>query len=555
MAGLVPRGGALAPLVRLLANLGTALRDAVLAPFEARVPRSFVAIRLDRGLLEASVGPRWFEGRPESPRLLRDVLFCLERAASDPAVRGVLLRVGNPGIGWAKVAALARGVDRLRDAGKRVVVYAETTGNAGAWLGALADRFWMTPVGRLDLLGVRIESPFVRSLLDRLGIRPEVLQAGRYKTAGETLTQEGFSEASREALDAVVADYYAALVEGIARGRGVDPETARQWIDAGPYRAPEARQLGLVDDLLYADEVPARLADLVGEDPERATHGLVADRTYVRLARHRFRWRPLWDGPAQIAVVSITGMIRGRLTTARGAVGTLRRLAGDERVRAVVLRIDSPGGDALASDLIWRAVHELALRKPVVASLGDTAASGGYYAAMAAQEIVAEPTTLTGSIGVVFATLDVSELLAKLGVRFDVIGRGEHVGIFDPTRPRSRAERALLRRQVEAMYDEFVTKAAEGRGLAREALQEVAQGRVWTGRQASERGLVDHLGGIDTALRRARALAGLGEAEGEAVFAPSYASPLARLLRADPLEVSAPADGALFWCPVRVPLR
>jgi protease-4 len=545
----------LAPLVRLIVNLGSALRDALLAPFETRLARSWVAIRLDRGLVEASSGLPWLDARPDAPRLLRHVLTCMERAASDPAVRGVLIRIGMPGLGWAKVAALARGVAELQKSGKQVVVYAEATGNAGAWLGALADCFWMTPAGRVDLIGVRIESPFVRSLLDRLGIVPEVLQAGRYKTAGEMLTREGLSEASREALDAVVEDYYSALVDGIAEGRGVDAGTARRWIDGGPYRAAEARELGLVDDLLYADELPARLAELVGDDPESPKTGIVVDRTYLRLARRRFRWRPLWDGPRRVAVVSLTGAIRARQASPRGVVGALRRLARDDSVRAVVLRIDSPGGDALASDLIWRGVRQLADRKPVVASLGDTAASGGYYAAMAAQEIVAEPTTLTGSIGVVMASVDVSQLLEKLGVRFDGVARGEHAGIFASTRPRSRAERALLRRQVERTYDEFLTKAAEGRGLSREALHEVAQGRVWTGRQASERGLVDHLGGLATALGRARALAGLDEAEAETVFVPSQISPLQRLLRGDPLEAAAFGDGAQFWCPVRVPLR
>ena len=170
MAGPVPRGGVLAPLVRLIANLGSALSDAVLAPFEARISRSWVAIRLDRGLVETSAGLPWLDARSDAPRLLRHVLACMERARSDPAVRGVLIRIGMPGIGWAKAAALARGVAELRGSGKQVVVYAEATGNAGAWLGALADRFWMTPVGRVVLIGVRIESPFVRSLLDRLVI-------------------------------------------------------------------------------------------------------------------------------------------------------------------------------------------------------------------------------------------------------------------------------------------------------------------------------------------------------------------------------------------------
>lgn len=548
--------------LRLLQNLGGALRDLALAPFELRVPREWVAVRLDHGLLEAPAPPSWLGLRRDPPRTLSGVLDCLERAGADPAVRGVLLRVGHGRLGWAQVEALARALGSVREAGKRCVVYAEATGNAGAWLGAAAGQLWMAPAGRLDLVGVRVESPFLKPLLERLGVRPEVMQRGRYKSAGEVFTEEGWTAPAREALEAVVDDFYSALVEGLAAGRGVDVERARRWVDEGPYRAAEAHEAGLVDALVYGDAVPARLAALEregaagGSEPDGEEAHVVGDLAYLRLRRQRFRWRSLLEPTAEIAIVPLLGVVRGRMATPRGTVGTLRRLARSERVRAVVLRIDSPGGDALGSDLIWRAVRKLGEVKPVVASLATTAASGGYYVAMAAQEIVAEATTLTGSIGVVLASVDVSQLLDRIGVRVEAIERGSHAGIYDATRPRTEEDRALFRRQLDHLYDDFVQKAAEGRGLPVPQLDEVAQGRVWTGQRACAHGLVDHLGGLETALARARALAGLGEDEGEPVAVPSFAHPLTRLLRSDPIEVSSPpGDGVLLWCPIRVPLR
>ena len=560
MAAPSPRGQrVLQATGRLLQNTGAALRDVLLAPFEARVPRAWVVLRLDRGLVETTGAPAWMEAWREQPRTLRTVLDCLERARRDPELRGLLLRVGSAGLGWAKATAVARALSELRSAGKLAVVYAETTGNAGAWLGALADHFWVAPGGRIDLLGVRLEQPFVRRLLDRLGVRPEVLRAGRYKTVGELLTHDALSPPSREALESLVEDLYTALVDGLAEGKGVAPEQARRWIDEGPYLGAEAQEAGLVDELVYADEIPRRLAQLSGPDGAAGGEGeaeLINELVYLRLARDRFRWRPVWSGHSEIAVVPVIGLLRRGSASRRGVVGVLRRLARNQAVRAVVLRIDSPGGDALASDLIWRAVRKLAAEKPVVASLGDTAASGGYYLAMGANEIVAEATTLTGSIGVVLASLDLSELLERLGIRIDSVERGRHAGIYDPTRSRSEEERALLRRQVKRLYADFVSKAADGRGLSYDELEGVAQGRVWTGQRAREIGLVDHLGGLDTALRRARALAGLGEDEGEVTHTAAHPSPLSRLLRPDPLWARTETlSGVQLLCPIQVPLR
>jgi protease-4 len=290
--------------------------------------------------------------------------------------------------------------------------------------------------------------------------------------------------------------------------------------------------------------------------------------SYLRLTQPRFRWRSLVGAERDIAVVPLEGMILAG--NARALVRQLRGLAEQPSIAAVVLRIDSPGGEPGAADSIWRAVKLLREKKPVVASMGDAAASGGYYAAMGANAIVAEPTTLTGSIGVVLASVELERSLAAFGVQFDGVQRGRNAGIFHPTRMRSDEERAVLQRHVELIYRDFVDKAAEGRGLAPAELEELAQGRVWTGAAAEKRRLVDELGSLHTALERARALAGLAPGEGEPVYvAPTGAGfrrwlpdadreaalgiDLQSDLRTGPeMDGPLPFPGALLWCPIRL---
>jgi protease-4 len=540
----------------LAQNVVGLVRDTALLPLERELPREWLVVRLDRGLADTPTRAPGLEEFLHLPRALPTVLLALERAAQDRRLQGVLLRVGATRIGWAKAVAIARAARRLKEAGKRVVVYADRTGNAGAWLGAQADRFWMAPEGRVDLIGVRAESPFLARALERLRVRADVLQVGRYKSLGEVLTRDSMSTESREALEGVVESLYETLLDGLASGRAGSIACARRWVDEGPYLASEAREIGLVDDLVYGDEIPTRLASFDGDagaEPEKREARVVGEGGYVRISRQRFRWRSLWSRPDRIVVVPVIGMLRAGAGSPRGVVGVLRRLAADDSVAAVVLRVDSPGGDPLASDLIWRAIRKLAERKPVVASLGDTAASGGYYVAMGATEIVAEPTTLTGSIGVVWLMVEVGGLLDEIGVSVDAVERGAHAGIYDPTRERTEEERARLRAQVEQLYRDFVEKVASSRDLETERVEAVAEGRVWTGAQARAHGLVDDLGGLDLAVLRARELAGLPPEGEDPEFVRGYTLPLRQLLRAEP--VAGAARGLKLLCPISIPLR
>jgi protease-4 len=544
-------------LGRVAGNAAIALRDSLLWPLRW-MPRDWLVLRLDHGLSDAPPGGlRWLDPAIPRPRCTAHVLAVLAAAARDPRLSGVLVRLGSEGIGWGQAVELAGAFGALRSAGRLLVVYAEQTGNAGAWLGGLADRFWMTPEGRLDLVGVRGDGIFLRRVLERLGIRADVLAAGDYKSLGETFTRESMSEPAREALAAVVDTLWQQLVDGLAAGRAGTAERAARWIDGGPYLASQALEAGIVDALVYADELPRKLSELSGRETraeqEPRLH-LVTESGYRALTERRFAFRPLRGPGDRVAVVPLVGAIRRSDSGARGIVGVLREVAADASVPAVVLRIDSPGGDVLASDLIARAVSRLAQRKPVVASMGDVAASGGYYVAAEAHEIVAEPTTLTGSIGVVLAGLDLEQLLDRLGVTRDGLERGRHARIYDVTRRRPTGERAHLREHVERIYAGFVDRVAARRRLSAADAALVARGRVWTGRAALEHRLIDALGGLDLALERACALAGISAAPRMQLRAPA-AGLRARWRRADPLDGGPAAPGgALLWCPVRIPL-
>jgi protease IV len=588
-------------------NAGRWLRDAVEAPFAASARCEWLVLRLENGVLESPAALRLLgANRRPAPATLFDTVSALQLAACDPALRGVLVRVGGGSLGWAQTHALARPLADLHSAGKRVIVYARRTGNSGAWLASRADAFWMAPGGSLDLVGMQMRSPYVRAALDRFGIVPRVIHAGRFKSAGEIFERRSASESSREALDALADDLYSALVDALASGRAGSAERARAWIDGGPYLASQALELGLIDALVYPDELRERLRAPAREEggtasapsalaavsqpvvrggpATRAAEGGPPVRgvsSYLRLRRARFRWEPLGRG-TRIAIAPLLGAITE--ARAQPLVRLLERLGKDARVAGVVLRVNSPGGDPQASEEIWRAILRLRERKPVVASMGDVAASGGYYAAMAAQEIVAEPTTLTGSTGVVMLSLEVESALRDLGIAFDGVQRGRNAGIFDATRGRSEDEIELLRRQISLVYDDFVRKVAQSRGHPQTQVEDVAQGRVWSGRAAVRCGLIDALGGLETAVERARALAGLRPGEGDPVAVPLAAWPrwlervmpgevagsllerlaavlLASLQDGPIAELSAQAlprelaGKAQLWCPIQATLQ
>jgi protease-4 len=459
--------------------------------------------------------PVWSAGgRPALP--LVHLLAALEHAAADAQVDGVLLRLDGATPGLATALALRRALRQVVQAGKPVVAWGERLTAPELVVASGANHVHVPEAGSVGLVGLRLETWFVKGLLDRLGVAPDVVRIGSFKSAGETLTRDAMSPEQREQLEALLEDRFDALVTALAEGRDMRPERVRELVDQGPHGARAAAEAGLVDGCLHADEVEPTLEKLA--PPQRAGRLRVLDAAVYHGLRVTTAGARLLAGPsARIAYLVANGSIHGGAGL-RGVASDryrelLARLADDEEVQGVVLRVDSPGGDGVASDLIWRAVQRLRREKPVVASFGEVAASGGYYVAAGADRILAEPATVTGSIGVVGGKLDLSGLYDRLGIHKEGVERGARAGLTSETRGFTSDERRVVRTEMESVYALFLERVASGRGLAREVVERVAQGRVWSGAQALEHGLVDRLGGPLEALAEVRQLAGLQAGE------------------------------------------
>ncbi len=452
---------------------------------------------------------------PASERLTLATLHrALAAARGDASVLGLAVVIQDPDLGLAKAQEVRRLLGTFAAAGKRLECYLDTAGEGSNgtleyYLATACDAIVLAPPGEINLLGLYLDSPFLRGGLDKLRIEPSFLTAGTYKSAAEGFTGTAHSPAAREALDAVLDGFYGRILEDIATRRGVDVPTVRGWVDGAPHGAEEALSLGLVDRLGYPDEFRAAL-DGWAEKPPRQIDLLDYSRSAARPA----------SGP-EIAVLYAQGTIyRGSggvdawsgepVIGSETLVAELDRLAEDDGVAAVVLRVDSPGGSALASDLILRAAERLRDKKPLVASFSDVAASGGYYIAARATKIVAEATSLTGSIGVVSGKLATGRFQSELlGVTHDPLARGANADLYSSLEPFAGEQLAQMRRRIDAVYARFVGHVAAGRGLEPAAVEAVAGGRVWTGADALARGLVDELGGLDRAIELAAEAAGL----------------------------------------------
>ncbi|MDH3519423.1 MAG: signal peptide peptidase SppA [Myxococcales bacterium] len=522
---------------RIGGNLAQALRWALARAILPRGRGLWISLRLAPPLDEIAAPQLSLHPQPT----LFEVLQILDAAGRDAGVDGIFVDLVGAPADWSRTQSLRRALSRVRELGKPVVVWAERLDERGLLLASAATQIWLPEAGQVFLLGVRAETFHLRDLLAHLDVRPEVVRIGSHKTAGEIFTRSSMSPEQREQLDALADAWFGALVDGIAAGRGLEPERVRELIDRGPYTAPAALAAGLVDACVYPDEIERRLDALTPlppaqrDGPRRAQR--VDARTVHALRGADPRWRPLLCEIPRIAYVVARGAIhrgsgsKGIACEALGAL--LERVRRDESVRAVVLRIDSPGGDALASDLLWRAVSQLRREKPVVASMAGVAASGGYYLASAADAVLAESGTITGSIGVLGGKLNLEGLYRRLGVGRDGVERGARAGLLSEARTFRADERRALRDEMSALYAMFVERVARGRGLSAEAVERVAQGRVWSGSRAAALGLVDGIGGPLEALAKARSLAGLARDRVRVTLHPRHARlpTLAALLR------------------------
>ena len=493
----------------------------------------------------------WAQARRHAS--LRAVLDGLTDAADDPRVRGLIAKIGGR-MSLVRAQDIAAAVGRFRRSGKPAVAWAETFGEFGpgtvSYLLATAfEQVWLQPSGDVGLTGVAVEATFLRGVLDRVGVEPQLGQRHEYKNAADQLMRRDFSDAHREAAGRLAESALEQVVAGVSAGRGLSLERVRELVDQAPLPAAAALEAGLVDRLGYRDEVYAYVRERVGDDAElryvsryerpglaagvagtagrsdlagrvgdagrQVLTGVLGPRGEALLRRLPRRS----DGV--VALITGSGAVqqgRGRRSPLGGGSGlgsdqvsaAFRSAVRDPKVKAIVFRVDSPGGSYIASDVIWREVRQArAAGIPVVVSMGDLAASGGYFVSMAADVIVARPGTLTGSIGVFGGKAVTAGLLDRIGVGHDAVIAGRNARMFSSRRPFDDGEWQRLNDWLDRVYADFVTKVADGRGMTWDEAHDRARGRVWTGADAKERGLVDELGGLHRAAELARERAGL----------------------------------------------
>jgi protease-4 len=471
------------------------------------------SVTIDGGVLVWEVGgdyPEeqdttfWGQVRGGGGMTMPEVLFSLYRAAEDDRITSLMMDMRGASCDWAKVEEIRGAVQHFRDMGKPVVAYLDAGGTKDYALAAAADQIVVSPEANLMVLGISAELAFMRDTLDKLGMKADFVHVGAYKSAPERMTRQSASDANRAMITSIVDDRYEALVDMLAESRGVEREVVNGWIDQGMFDAYDALAEGLVDTLMYYEEA---MEDRFGDE----------DITY--LSDYSLSRPEHAESEHSVAVVFITGVImpgtsrfdnfQGKLAGSETVVEQLQSIAEDDEVDAVILRVDSPGGSALASDLIWNEIRRVKESKPVIVSMSGLAASGGYYVSCLADSIFADPGTLTGSIGVYAGKLDRSEMYKKIGVNREFITRGQNALLFSDEGGFTDSQRDLFQNQMDEFYERFLAKVADGRGMTRDAVHEVAQGRVWTGRQGLEMGLVDGLGGMHRSLDSAKRMLGL----------------------------------------------
>jgi protease-4 len=474
-----------------------------------------LSVDLTQGLAEGPHEDRLLRLLVGGEPTLRDVLDGIETASGDPRVKGLLARVGDDGLGLAKIQELRDAIAAFRAKGKFALAFADSFSEFGPgtrpyYLATAFDEIWLQPMGNVGLTGLYAEVPFFKGTLDLLGVTPQFDHREEFKTAMNSLTETKMTPPHREEVDALLASISGQIAHGIAEARKLSEAEVREAIDRGPLLADEARQAKLVDRLGYRDEVIAHAHSRAGSGAE-----LTSLATYLDHAG-----RPHREG-ATIALIYGTGLIQrsansanplseANVMAANEITRAFRAAVRDAAVRAIIFRIDSPGGSVVASESIWREVVFARERgKPVIVSMGDVAGSGGYYVAAPADKIVAEPATLTGSIGVLAGKIVVSDLFQKLGMSTDSAQIGANAAMFSSTSEFSARAHSRLEAFLDETYKGFKDHVATGRHMTQEEVEEVAKGRVWSGEDAKAHGLVDELGGSAVALRLAKEAARL----------------------------------------------
>jgi protease-4 len=530
-------GGIVAVFV-LVAVIGVAVVVSVFRKSEPAIrDNSLLTLRVAGSLPDYTPDDplkRFFGGPDQS---LTGLVMQFKKAKVDKRIKAILLEVDMSGVGWGKAEELREAIADFRSSGKPVYAYLEFGLNKEYFIATACDKIYVAPPGELFINGLAADVMFFRGSLDKLGIYPDIYQIGKYKSAGDMFTQKQMTDAHREYINSLLDDLYGRYVNTIAQARKKTPDEVRALIDNAPYNGAKAKEAGLIDETLYRDDLEKQIKSQLGyKDADAFTPVRGAD--YRDVSPESLG---LNEGE-RIAVIYGTGTI-GSGTSENSPSGeqsigsdtvskALNDAAADKTIKAIVLRVDSPGGSGLASDIIWHAVEAANQKKPVVVSMADVAASGGYYISAAASKIIAEPSSITGSIGVVAGKPVMRGLYDWLGVSNEYVLRGKNAGMFRETEKFSDDERAKFEDWIKTTYyQDFVPKVAKGRKKDPQSVDSVGQGRVWTGAQAKDRGLVDDFGGLDKAIEVAKELAKIPKDKGvERVILPYPQTFLQQLL-------------------------
>ncbi len=477
---------------------------------------SMLILKLDGDLPEIAppeIPVPFFEA--QTPLAVHEVWDIFRKAAADSRIKGIVFEPRGLGIGFAKLQELQQEIVQFKKSGKPIVTFLRSPGAREYYLASATDRIFLGPEDELDLKGMRVESVFLKTGLEKIGVKVDVVHAGKYKDAGDMFTQTAMTPETREQLNDVLDQYYGNLIDVIAQGRQKQPDAMRAIVDQGPFIANEALSNGLVDSLGYEDQAIENLKTRV--KGSSASLQRISAKAYLKAplsgtsgAATRIA---LVVGEGEITTGSGNESASDQGFTSTGFVKLLRQVEDDSTIKGVILRVDSPGGDGTASDDILHEAKNLSKKKPLVISMSDLAASGGYFVSVTGDPIVAYPNTLTGSIGVLFVRANLHGLYDKLGIGKQELSRGHYADLDSEYAPLDEDLRRKLTNQVDAFYKGFVGRVAEGRKRSFDQIEPLAQGRVWLGAQAKQNGLVDELGGLDRAVELVKQKAHIGASE------------------------------------------
>lgn len=421
-----------------------------------------------------------------------------------PGIDALLVRIRTLSIGLARAYSIRRALEKVRSSGKKVFIYLESPGNIEYFIGSVADIIYMPPTSTLNLIGLNFELSFLKNLFEKVGIEAEIKSIGEFKSAGEKFTRNSMSESNRIMMESISQDISSGFIDYLSKSRNLDKKYITDSINNGPFTALEAKRRNLIDDTSYENGLDDKISNYVNEKLSIIKHDKFLKIINVSEKYKNIKSKVL-SKKNEIAIIPFTGLItigenKGtgdmKVLGARSFIKQIKKLGNKKSIKSVVIRVSSPGGSALASDIIWNEIKELSLKKTVIISMSDYAASGGYFISLAGKKIISSPFTLTGSIGVISGKFNFIQLYKKLGVSFDSIKFGSNSDIYSPNKKLTEAQGEKIESLMRALYKDFVGKVAKERNITEDNAQNAAQGRVWTGSQAQSVNLVDGQGNI-----------------------------------------------------------